>query len=391
MMDASVFIARRIRFKGGIATIAVAISFLVMIIAVAVSGGFRKEIREGVSNMSGDVMLVPPGMNVLEKSAPVEADAAYLQYVKEIDGVCEIRPAVYSAGLLKMEDELFGAVFKGTDAVGEFPDSVSLPVSVPVDLARKAGIEVGDRILTYFISDKVKVRQFNVVSMYEHLVGTGDPVIRARISDLQRLEGWAGNEVSCMEVILDADRKEPESMRRVADEAGVLIRAYSEDDEASVIAVSSASRFRVIFDWLDVIDFNVFFILVLMTIVAGFNMISGLLILLFENISKIGLLKSVGMTDRAISKVFLYSSASLVFKGMLWGNALAFIVCMIQGTTHLLKLDPENYFVSYVPVSLDLGYVLLADLIAFSAIMLLLLIPCLFISKVDPADTVRVK
>ena len=113
--------------------------------------------------------------------------------------------------------------------------------------------------------------------------------------------------------------------------------------------------------------------------------------LLFENISKIGLLKSVGMTDRAISKVFLYSSASLVFKGMLWGNALAFIVCMIQGTTHLLKLDPENYFVSYVPVSLDLGYVLLADLIAFSAIMLLLLIPCLFISKVDPADTVRVK
>ena len=145
------------------------------------------------------------------------------------------------------------------------------------------------------------------------------------------------------------------------------------------------------FDWLDVIEFNVFFILMLMTVVAGFNMISSLLILLFENISTIGLLKSLGMTDRSISKVFLTSSASLVLKGMFWGNLVAVLFCMVQGTTHLLKLDPENYFVSYVPVNLDLGSVLTADLIAFAVIMLLLLIPCMFISRVDPAETVRVK
>jgi lipoprotein-releasing system permease protein len=128
-----------------------------------------------------------------------------------------------------------------------------------------------------------------------------------------------------------------------------------------------------------------------MTIVAGFNMISGLLIMLFENISTIGLLKSLGMTDMSISKVFLSSSAVLVLKGMAVGNAIAILFCMIQGTTHLLKLNPENYFVSYVPVHLDMGAVLIADVAAFVVIMLLLLIPSLFISRVDPAQTVRVR
>jgi lipoprotein-releasing system permease protein len=128
-----------------------------------------------------------------------------------------------------------------------------------------------------------------------------------------------------------------------------------------------------------------------MTVVAGFNMISGLLIMLFEHISTIGLLKSMGMTDRSIAKVFLASSAVLVGKGMLIGNLLAILFCIIQGTTHILKLNPENYYVSFVPVNMNLGAILIADVASFAVIMLLLLIPCVFISKVDPAETVRVR
>jgi lipoprotein-releasing system permease protein len=120
-------------------------------------------------------------------------------------------------------------------------------------------------------------------------------------------------------------------------------------------------------------------------------MISGLLIMLFENISMIGLLKALGMTDRSISKVFLSSSAVLVLKGMLAGNLAAILFCLVQGTTKILSLNPENYFVSHVPVKLELGLVLAADAVSFVMIMILLLIPCLFISKVDPADTVRMK
>ena len=123
-------------------------------------------------------------------------------------------------------------------------------------------------------------------------------------------------------------------------------------------------------------------------IVDGVNMISDC-VRLFEHISTIGLLKALGMTDKAIARVFLSCSASAVLKGMAAGNILALLFCLIQGTTHVLRLNPENYFVSYVPVNPDLGLIVAADAAAFAAIMLLLLIPCLFVARVDPADTVR--
>ena len=391
-MDVSMFIAGRIRFKGRIAVISIAVSFLVMIIAVSVSSGFRNEIRGGISELSGDIVLTTPGVNIMEKSSPISNDASYLSYVSELQGVDHVRSAVYCAGMLKQGEELYGAMFKGIDDPSSLPDSVSLAVSVPTSLAEKAGIETGDRLLAYFISDKVKIRQFNVASVYEPMVEVGsNPVIKARLSDLQRLEGWSADKVSCLEIVLDPSHRDAESIKELTQDVGALIRLHDEDDESSVIAVSSLSRFPTLFDWLDLIEFNVFIILLLMTIVAGFNMISGLLILLFENISTIGLLKSLGMTDKAISKVFLASSASLVLKGMIWGNAAALAFCIVQGTTHLLRLDPENYFVPYVPVDVNFPAVLLADAAAFAVIMLLLLIPCLLISKVDPAETVRVK
>ena len=172
-------------------------------------------------------------------------------------------------------------------------------------------------------------------------------------------------------------------------EIGFIVNAYREDED--IVATSSVSRYSHLFSWMSLIDFNVGIILLLMTIVAGFNMISGLLILLFENISTIGLLKSLGMNDRSISKVFLTVSARLVGMGMAVGNALALAFCIIQDTTHVLKLNPENYYASFVPVDVDFGMVLMADAVSFVVIMLLLLIPCLFISKVDPAQTVRVR
>lgn len=247
-------------------------------------------------------------------------------------------------------------------------------------------------MLAYFVGERVKARQFNVTGIHETMVQTDDRlVVYADLADIQRVNGWEDNQVSSLEVILDKDHKDEASMEAVNTEIGILANAYEADDEASVIAVSAVSSYPQLFDWLNLIDFNVLFILALMTVVAGFNMISGLLIMLFESISKIGLLKSLGMTDRAISKIFLSSSAVLVLKGMAAGNLLAILFCMIQDMTHLLKLNPENYFVSYVPVHLDFGTILCADVISFAAIMLLLLIPCTFISKVDPAETVRVR
>jgi lipoprotein-releasing system permease protein len=397
-MDASFFISRRLRFRRRIVTASIAVSFLVMILAVAISSGFRYEIREGISSVAGDIQLTPPDQNVLDETSPVEANPEYLASIRQIEGVESIYPVVYRAGIVKNGDNIHGVLFKGTaggpeNVSGqEVPDTVALPVSIPRRLSEITSLKEGDRMLAYFVGEKVKMRRFNVVSVYDMIVEADDNlVVIAEMSDLQRLMGWSDKESSAIEIVLAPSYKDEETIKDITMTVGTVVNAYSEDSEYPVIATSSLSRFPQIFDWLDLIDFNVFFILMLMTIVAGFNMISGLLIMLFENISTIGLLKALGMTDKAIAKVFLSSSSVLVGKGMLAGNALALVFCIVQGKTGLIPLDPENYFVSNVPVHLDLGWILAADVTAFVIIMLLLLIPCIFISKVDPADTVRVR
>ena len=283
---------------------------------------------------------------------------------------------------------MHGVVLKGLpDAVN---DTVPLGVSIPRRLADASGLEVGDRMLTYFVGENMKVRQFNVAAVHDALVETDDRhIVYASLSDMQRLNGWTSEQVSAVEVHLADGIDDEEGIIAATQEIGSLVNLYQQDED--VVATSSVSRYPQLFSWLSLIDFNVGFILLLMTIVAGFNMISGLLIMLFENIPTIGLLKSLGMTDKAISKIFLASSARLVGIGMAVGNALALLFCIVQGTTHLLRLDPENYYVSFVPVSVDLTTVLVADAVSFAVIMLLLLIPCIFISRVDPAQTVRVR
>ena len=377
-MDASLFIARKLRFKRRIVMASIAVSYLVMIVAVAVSSGFRSEIRTGLSAVAGDVRLTPPDLNVLDESRPIEKEPAYLPYVKEVRGVDEVVPVIYRAGIVKNGESVHGVMFKGlpSDQLSGVPDTLSLGVSIPRRLAQIAGLKVGDRMLSCFVGKTVKARQFNVAAIHDAIVEVDQKlVVYASLEDMQRLNGWSEDEVSSFEILLEKGADESDILYS-GGEIGAVINAYADEDQETVVATSSVDNYPQLFDWLDLIDFN---------------MISGLLIMLFENVSTIGLLKSLGMTDKAISKVFLSSSSVLVLKGMAWGNGLAFLFCLVQGTTHLLRLNPENYFVSFVPVSLDLGMVALADLVSFAVIMLLLLIPCVFISKVDPAETVRMK
>lgn len=369
-------------------TVSIAISFLVMIIAVGISSGFRHEIRSGLAGIAGDIQIVPPDMNVMNEEAPIERYPSYLSKLESIDGVESISPVIYRAGVVKCADEIYGVIFKGVERT----DTSRLAVSIPSGFAARASLKPGDSMLAYFIGEKLKMRRFNIASIHDVIVETDDNImVYAALEDLQRLAGWGEDMVSSLEIILEDGMRNETDMQELNMQIGTLVNAYSADSEAPVIAVSSIKRYPQIFDWLDLIDFNVFFILILMTIVAGFNMISGLLIMLFENISLIGILKAMGMTDKAIAKVFLSSSAVLVGKGMAAGNFLALAFCMIQKHTHLIPLNPANYFVSYVPVSVDLGQILLADAASFVVIMLLLLIPCMFITKVDPAETVKMQ
>ena len=389
-MDVSLFIARRLRFKGRIATVSIAISFFVMILSVSISSGFRNEIRDGISSISGDIQITPIDLNFLDESSPVERYPSYLSELSEVPGVSSVSPAVYRAGILKKDNHIQGVLFKGVESF--VCDSIpSLAVSVPSALASLLDISVGDELQSYFVGERVKVRKFKVFSIYESILDSRENmIVYASLDDIQRLNGWSSDQVSVLEVSLDDDFRTVPEIKEKTSDVGSTVMMFSSEDEASVVATSVVSRYPQVFDWLDLIDFNVVFILILMTIVAGFNMISGLLIMLFENISTIGLLKSLGMDNRGIAKIFLASSSFVVMKGMLYGNVLALTFCLLQGVFHLVRLDPSNYFVSFVPVHVDILLILVSDIAAYLVIMALLLIPSIFITKVDPSRTVRV-
>ena len=380
-MNPARFISERLKLQGGIATVSVAISFLVIIIAVAVTAGFRTEMKKGITAISGDIQLTSPDMNYMSEDSPV-----LLSRTDFADSLPEVRdriPAVYRAGIVKSGENIHGVLFKGTP---DGPDS--LGVRIPDRLAKMLGLKPGDRLLSYFIGEKVKVRNFTVREIYPTVIpGDNNLIVFAGLEDMQRLNGWSADEVSAVEVRLNSATIG--NMELASLDISTRLLATVPEDEDVPLATTAARKFNTIFSWLDLLDLNAVLILVLMTIVAGFNMISGLLIMLFRNISTIGLLKALGMKDKKISEVFLRVASNVVLKGMLIGNLIGFGICAIQSTTHLLKLNPENYFLSYVPVQLNVPLILAADLLAYLLIMALLLIPALFVSRVDPAKTVR--
>lgn len=385
-MNVHRFIASRLRFEGKIATVSIAVSFIVMIIAVSVSSGFRREIRRGLADVAGDVRLTTASMDFLTETDPIPGDLSWMPALDSVVGVRSVTPVIYRAGIIKNGDKIHGVIFKGVPS----SDSLSLQVSIPSRLASILGTGPGDKLLTYFVGEKVKARKFTVREIYHSGLEMDDAlIVYASYEDMRRLNGWEEGEMSAMEVSLYDRYETPSAIEDKSGEIGTLALLSSKDGEPAIVASSVVERFPQLFDWLNLIDVNVLLILTLMTIVAGFNMISGLLILLFRNISTIGILKAMGMTDKGISSVFLRVSSTLVLKGMAVGNAIALLLCLLQSWTHVLKLDPENYFVSYVPMHVNVPMILLADAISYLVIMGLLQLPCMFISKVDPAKTVR--
>ena len=380
-MRAERFIADKLRFKGRLATVAISVSFFVMILSMAIAAGFRSEIRTNISEISGDIQLSG-------SSEPMDTRPSYCDKLEAVAGLRSITPVIWKPGIVKGADDICGVMVKGIP----MPDSCSLQASIPRELAKRMKLNVGDPVTTWFIDDKARARRFTVSDIYDGIIDSdGALIMKVPLSDLQRLCGWEADQASALEIMVVPEISDGWMLQSKASELNWLSYDSHGEEEDILHASTTRDRYAQIYDWLDLIDFNVLTILLLMTVVAGFNMISGLLILLFRHISTIGMLKSMGMSNRAIARVFLRVSARIVLIGTVIGNAAALLFCWIQWSTHLIRLNPENYFVSFVPVHLNIPLILIVDALAFGAIMLLLLIPTLFISKVDPAETVRVK
>lgn len=362
------------------AALAIAVSFFVIIVAVAVSSGFRHTVRGGVAAMVGDVRITP----FLSGDAEPESMPWHLPSEKAIEAlpaVKEIVPAVVRAGIVKNGDIVHGVMVKGVPG----KDLPSLSASIPGRLSEITGLGAGDDLTVYFVGEKVRVRKFHIVRVHRDLVELDDNLlVYTSLEDMQRLNGWSEDQVSCLDILTRNGRTE-----EVALTIGNLLLGSGAPEEENLYVSASSGTYPQVFDWLGLLDFNVVIILVLMTVVAGFNMVSGLLIMLLRNVSTVGTLKTLGMDNRSVGRLFVRIGAEAVLKGMLAGNVLALLFCLIQGTTHLIPLDPANYFVSWVPVHVHLPWILLADAAAFLGILALLWLPARVVARIDPATTVK--
>ena len=395
------FIASRLSRRGnGIALVSVALSVAVMIVAVAVTSGFRNEIRAKATGFMGSVVLVPPGQTPFNESYPFDGQLSYIDELRAIPGVESVSGVGYRSGIIKAGDEIHGLYFKGVDSLfdfnffrsslvsGDLPNlsgRVSSDILISKRLADKLHFAQGDRLTAYFVGEEVRARNFTVCGIYDVRLEEMDETFAViDLRQIRRVSGWNPDDVSCVEIRITPETDIDKALYAVEE-----VEMFHGNNENGLFALSVKQIFSNLFDWLSLLDLNVVMVLVLMMLVAGFNMISALLIILFRKIPMIGTLKSLGMTGSQVTRTFLLRASSIVLRGMLWGDVLALVLCFIQDKWHVIKLDPESYFVSYAPVHIEWLSVILVNAISFAIIMLLLSVTSRFISRVDPARTMR--
>jgi lipoprotein-releasing system permease protein len=412
-MNTNLYIARHIttgrtsgtrlsRLMVRIATVSVAVGVAVMIVAVAVVTGFKNEISNKAVGFNGHLTLTNYDFNQSFETTPIRTEDAFIPSILAIDGVTHAQIYATKGGIIKTADAIQGAMLKGIspdfdwtffrsslvagDIFTVSDTAVTNAVVLSKRLAALLEMEAGDAFEMYFIQEPPRVRKFTIAGLYDAQLEELDKVvILCDIAHIRRLNGWDANQITGVEIFI----KDLSRMDAVAGQVNDLAAYHITGDGARLRVRTVQDYFSNLFDWLSLLDLNVVIILTLMIIVAGFNMISGLLILLFEKISMIGLLKALGMQNADVQKVFLYRAAFILARGLLWGNVAGIGLCLLQQVFGIVTLDPDNYFVSVAPVELNFLYILAITVFAFAGIMLMLALPVLFITRVSPEKTMR--
>lgn len=403
-MNLNLYIAKKIKTSSSntIACASVAISILVMFMAMVISDGFKREIKETSVGFSGEVFLLSPGQDITNQLYPISGRPSYIDKIHSLKGIESVNDVAYTSGMLKSDESVQGIMFKGVDSTysldffekylveGNLPDfsgkSASNQILISERLASLMNYKCGDKITAYFVGESVRVRRFTISGLYNVRLDEMDKTLAiVDIRQTRRLNGWESDQVSNIEIKLAAGANADKICREI--EEIILDRPWDDD---SVIASQIRYIYPHIFDWLDLLNMNVLIILILMIVVAGFNMISGLLIILFEKTSMIGLLKALGMKTRDICRVFIYRGSFIVIKGMVIGNVIAIILSILQGVFHIIPLDPANYFVDHVPVYVNVPKIVILNVASFALMILIMIIPSFFIARVQPEKTIKV-
>ncbi len=375
-----------------------------MILAVAIVVGFQKEVESKVNGFAAHLQIVNYDNNQSYQTDPIQKEQVPLTRLESIPGITHIQQFATKPGMIKTGDEIQGVVLKG---IGEdfdwsfFEKNKVKGTRIPLDSGRsdqiwisgqlsdKLNLDTGDRFRMYFLNENERsprIRQFTVSGIYRTGLEEFDLMfVLADIRHVQRLNSWNENQISGYELFINDRDNLDELEFRVRRE----VMMAQKENAPSLYVINVKHKFPQIFDWLDLLDMNVWIILALMVLVAGFNMISGLLVIILERTQMIGILKSMGAANVNIRKIFLYLSAFLTGEGLLWGNLLGISLCLFQSYFKVVHLDPTSYYVSTVPVNFSLINILLLNLGALTATMLMLIAPSWIISRISPEKTIR--
>ena len=413
-MNFPLFIAKRIFTNQGderkvsrpaimIATAGVAIGLAVMLVSVSVVLGFKHTIRDKVIGFGSHIQVANFLTQQTSSTYPIVIDQKTLKTIKSIPGVAHVQVTAIKQGVGKTDTDFLGLVFKGVGpdfdttfihqnivegSIPKFSDKQSTgKLLVSKMQADKLGLKCGDRIFAYFIDDNgVRARRFSIEGIYRTNLSQYDEVICfADIYTVRKLNAWEDDEATYAEItVSDFEQLQEVEDRMIAD-----INRTTDRNGNTFSAMSVKELSPQIFTWLDLLDLNVWIILALMTAVAGVTMISGLLIIILERTTVSGVLKALGARNKTIRRTFLWFAAFIIGRGMVIGDAIGIGLLLLQRTTGIVKLDPQTYYVSEVPVEFTWLLFAIINIATMAVCIAVLVGPSFLISHIHPAKSMR--
>ena len=393
---------RRVSALLRLTTIGVALSLSVMLLSVTIILGFHRQIHEFAFSQTGHISLNGYGSNWKTSTTPVYVPPELLSFLREEKGVSSVSPLIQQAGLLKTEGDFSGILLYGIDSTfrsryfteqvksGTLPSFSESeysrpPIVLPSHVARRMNYKVGDAVRIYFFGEKMRVRVFELQAIYESTGLELSPAL-CPISSLQRLNHWDENTYSRLIIML----QDPDAAYPTLEHLISTLQARPDLIGEENYGLNLGQELQPeLFNWLAFLDTNVYALLSLMVLVGGFAMITGLIIIVLDKSKQIGILKALGATNRQLRQTFLQIAARLILRGIFWGNAIALVLSLAQRQFKIIKLNPANYFTDSVPIHFDLPLWVAINVGTLIVILLMVLVPASLVSRIHPAESMR--
>lgn len=392
----------RKRSSINIATFGITVGLAVMIVAISVVIGFKREVRAQIVGFGSHVQISSYSGSSSFDRQPITIDSLTNLSLKGIPAVSKIEPIVTKPGIIKTDNNFKGVVFKGVNenydwnfykknlvegSVLDFTRAENQNnILISDKLAKQLNIRLGDDIFAYFFQQQVRARKFRIVGVYATTFSEFDNLfVICNLSVIQSLNQWDSTRISSVEIMLS----DFDLLEQTTGEIESIVGNKFDDNRLIYNTQSIKELYPQIFNWLEMLNLNAYIILILMMAVAGFNMISGLLIIILEKTQTIGILKALGMKNRDIRKVFVLNALFFVVRGMFWGNIIGLLAVLLQKYFRIIPLNPEYYYTDFVPVAINLWWIALLNVAVFVLSIAIMVLPSQIITQISPAKSIK--